>query len=156
MTVQKICLYSFHFFLHVVCFCLLALQWNMVYSQRHHKHHSNTLLEFFLVSLEGTGVNQSAILVHTHFFSSVRKHSMGFRSGLCDCHSKTFTSLALSHIVTTLEVCLGSVSCCKTHLRPRFTFLTDKVVKVLLMSWGFISLFLYNPPVSWIHLFFFF
>ena len=48
---------------------------------------------------------------------------MGLRSELCDGHYKTLTLLSLRHFATTLEVCLGSLSIWKTHLRPRFNFL---------------------------------
>ena len=34
----------------------------------------------------------------------------------------TLTLLSLSHFATTLEVCLGSLSIWKTHLRPNFNF----------------------------------
>ncbi|CDQ61651.1 unnamed protein product [Oncorhynchus mykiss] len=58
-------------------------------------------------------------------FSVLPKFSIGLRSGLCDGHSNTLTLLSLSHFATTLEVCLGSLSIWKTHLRPSFNFLTD-------------------------------
>ena len=61
----------------------------------------------------------------TRFFSSAHTFSIGLRSGLCDGHSNTLTLLSLSHFATTLEVCLGSLSIWKTHLRPSFNFLTD-------------------------------
>ena len=65
------------------------------------------------------------LLARTCFFSSAHKFSMGLRSGLCYGHSNTSTLLSLSHFVTTLEVCLGSLSIWKTNLRPSFNFLTD-------------------------------
>ena len=37
----------------------------------------------------------------------------------------TLTLLSLNHLVPTLEVCLGSLSILKTHLRPSLNFLTD-------------------------------
>jgi hypothetical protein len=40
-------------------------------------------------------------------------------------HSNTLTLLSLSHFSTTLEVCLGSLSIWKTHLRSSFNFPTD-------------------------------
>ena len=54
-----------------------------------------------------------------------REQLLFCRSGFCDAHSNTFTLLSLSHFATTLEVCLGSLSIWKTHLRPSFNFLTD-------------------------------
>ncbi|CDQ85019.1 unnamed protein product [Oncorhynchus mykiss] len=65
------------------------------------------------------------LLARTHFFSSAHDFSMGLRLGLCDGHSNTLILLSLSHFATTLEVCLGSLSIWKTHLRPSFNFLTD-------------------------------
>ena len=65
------------------------------------------------------------LLARTHFFSSAHKVSIGLRLGLCDGHSNTLTLLSLSHFDATLEVCLGSLSIWKTHLRPSFNFLTD-------------------------------
>ena len=50
---------------------------------------------------------------------------MGLRSGLCNGHSNTSTLLSLSHFATILQVCLGSLSIWKTHLRSSFNFLTD-------------------------------
>ena len=64
-------------------------------------------------------------LARTCFFSSAHTFSIGLRSVLCDGHSNTLTLLSLSHFPTTLEVCLGSLPIWKTHLRPRFNFLTD-------------------------------
>ena len=66
------------------------------------------------------------LLARTHYFSSTHTFSIGLRSGLCDDgHSNTLTLLSLSHFSTTLQICLGSLSIWKTHLRPSFNFLTD-------------------------------
>uniref|UniRef100_A0A4W5MQY3 Leishmanolysin-like peptidase n=1 Tax=Hucho hucho TaxID=62062 RepID=A0A4W5MQY3_9TELE len=70
----------------------------------------------------------------TRFFSSAHTFSIGLRSGLCDGHSNTLTLLSLSHFATTLEVCLGSLSIWKTHLRPSFNFLTDVLRCVSFLS----------------------
>ena len=58
------------------------------------------------------------LLDHMRFFSSAHNFSIGLRSGLSDGRSNTLTLLSLSHFATTLEVCLGSLSIWKTHLRP--------------------------------------
>ena len=84
------------------------------------------------------------LLAHTCFFSSAHTFSIGLRSGLRDGHSNTLTLLSLSHFATTLEVRLGSLSIWKTHLRPSFNFLT---------SWDVASIYPYNCPPSWCHLF---
>ena len=57
---------------------------------------------------------------HT-LFQFYHTFSIGLRSGLCYGHSNTLTLLSFSHFATTLEVCLGSLSIWKTHLRPSFT-----------------------------------
>ena len=56
---------------------------------------------------------------------------MGLRSGLCDGHSNTLTLLSLSHFATTLEVCLGSLSLWKTHLRPSFNWCLEMLLQYI-------------------------
>ena len=65
-----------------------------------------------------TSVLQSfaGLLVRT----SAHRCSLGLRSGLCD--GPCVEMLSLSHFVTNLEVCLGSVSIWKSHLHPSFNF----------------------------------
>uniref|UniRef100_A0A8C7FSD7 FACT complex subunit SSRP1 n=1 Tax=Oncorhynchus kisutch TaxID=8019 RepID=A0A8C7FSD7_ONCKI len=81
--------------------------------------------KYSIMSLLNTYIRLVGILARTCFFSSAHKFSIGFRSGLCDGHPNILTLLSLSHFDTTLEVCLGSLSSWKTHLRPNFNFLTD-------------------------------
>ena len=70
-------------------------------------------------------------LARTHFFSAAHKCSIGLRSGLCDGHFNTLNLLSLNYFATTLEVCLGSLSIWKTHLRPSFNFLTDILLQYI-------------------------
>ena len=63
--------------------------------------------------------------VPKHTSKVMAKCSIRLRSGLCDGHSNTLTLLSLTHFATTLEVCLGSLSIWKTHLRPSFNLRTD-------------------------------
>ena len=86
------------------------------------------------------------LLSHTRFFSSAQKCSVRLRSGLGDGHSNTLTLLSLRHFVTTLEVCLGSMSIWKTYLWPSFNFLTD-VLRCCFNTYP------HNCPASWCHLF---
>ena len=76
-------------------------------------------------------------------FQFCHKFSIGLRTGLCG-HSDTLTLLSLSHFATTLEVCLGSMSIWKTHLRALTSWL---------MSWDVASIYPHNFPSSWCYLF---
>ena len=87
----------------------------------------NNLGEFWPIPPDRAGVTESVCrppCLHM-FFSSAHKFLIGWRSGLCDGHSNTLTLLSLIHFATTLEICLGSLSIWKTHLRSSFNFLTD-------------------------------
>uniref|UniRef100_UPI00358FA278 mitochondrial Rho GTPase 1-A-like isoform X3 n=1 Tax=Myxine glutinosa TaxID=7769 RepID=UPI00358FA278 len=56
---------------------------------------------------------------------SPHRYSMGFRSGVIAGHFGTVQRFVLNHSWVLFEVCLGSLSCCKTHdLRRRPSFLT--------------------------------
>ena len=71
-------------------------------------------------------------------------------NSLCDWgqgHSNTLTLLSLSHFPTTLEVCLGSLSIWKTHLRTSFNFLTDVLRCCFNISTEFSCLML--PSILW-------
>lgn len=132
MEVQKEVLISF---LHVVyCFCLWSEIrfwfvhtgiWN--YSTILRGNFCSFLMnELMLVRFLG-------VLAHTRYHFSPEM-SMGFRSGLWDCHSTTFTQLSLSHFVTTSEVCLQSLSCWKAPFTTKF-YLSDR--------WGYWGLEVY-------------
>ena len=58
-------------------------------------------------------------------WSSLHRFSMGFRSGEWLGHSRTLICFFLSHSFVALAVCLGSLSCWKTHPRPIFSTLTE-------------------------------
>ena len=53
--------------------------------------------------------------------------SMGFRSGDCEGHGKTFILQAVIHFCVDLEVCFGSLSCWKVQPRPILSFLEGAV-----------------------------
>ena len=118
--------------LHTLNSCLVALPlkcltWVKCFGNLPQASH-NKLGEFWPISPDRDGVIESdfiGLLARTHFFSSAHKCSIGLRLGLCDGHANTLTLLSLSHFATTLEVCLGSLSIWKPHLRPSFNFLTD-------------------------------
>ncbi len=58
-------------------------------------------------------------------FSSLHRFSIGFRSGDWLGHSRTLKCFLPSHSLVALAVCLGSLSCWKTQLRPIFNALTE-------------------------------
>ncbi len=59
----------------------------------------------------------------TWTFSSLRRFSVGLRSGDWLGHSKTLMCFFLSHSIVALAVCFGSLSCWNTHPRPVFNAL---------------------------------
>ncbi len=61
----------------------------------------------------------------TQSFSSLHRFSIGFRSGDWLGHSRTLKCFLRSHSLVALAVCLGSLSCWKTQLRPIFNALTE-------------------------------
>ncbi len=59
----------------------------------------------------------------TRTLSSLRRFSMGLRSGDWLGHSRTLMCFFLSHSFVTLAVCFGSLSCWNTHPWPIFNAL---------------------------------
>src|SRR4029434_10585954 len=60
-------------------------------------------------------------------FSSSHRFSMGFRSGDCDGHGKTFIPWSVDNFCVDFEVCFGSLSCCKVQPWPILSFLEGAV-----------------------------
>src|SRR4029434_2129742 len=56
-------------------------------------------------------------------FSSSHRFYMGFRSGYCDDHGKTFILQSVNHFCVDFEVCFGSLSCWKVQPRPILSLL---------------------------------
>ena len=79
--------------------------------------HSSSMMTFKVLIFLG-------FLPLTIFFSSPQICSIGLRSGLMAGHSITLIFLVARNCLTRLDVCLGSLSCWKTHFRPT-TFLAD-------------------------------
>ena len=52
---------------------------------------------------------------------------MGFRSGDCDGHGKTFILRSVNHFCVDFEVCFGSLSCWKVQPRPILSLLEGAV-----------------------------
>ena len=73
--------------------------------------------------------------------------SIGLISVLCDGHSKRLTLLSLSHFVTNLAVCLGSLSIWRIYLRPSFNFLPKALRCFLNISTS--CSFLMMPSILW-------
>ena len=54
----------------------------------------------------------------TAIFRFLQRCSIGFKSGLWLCHSRTFTELFWNHSFVILAVCLGLLACWKVNVRP--------------------------------------
>src|SRR4029434_9742617 len=56
-------------------------------------------------------------------FSSSHRFSMGFRSGDCDGHGKTFILRSVNHFRVDFEVCFRSLTCWKVQPQPILSLL---------------------------------
>ena len=65
------------------------------------------------------------LLGKTQTFNSLRRFSMGLRSGDWLGHSRTLKCFLRSHSFIAREVCFESLSCWKTQPRPIFNALTE-------------------------------
>src|SRR4029434_8947420 len=63
----------------------------------------------------------------TLIFSSSHRFSMGFRSGDCDGHGKTFILRSVNHFCVDFEVCFRSLSCWQVQPRPILSLLEGAV-----------------------------
>ena len=71
--------------------------------------------------------SDSEVDVSGHSSSAYHRFSMGFRSGDCDGHGKTFILLSVNNFCVDFEVCFGSLSCWKVQPLPILSFLEGAV-----------------------------
>lgn len=84
-------------------YCVNAVQVELITWVRLSQDSHNTLPDFFFffIPLEQNWCNSVRfvrLLVQRYFFQFISALTMGFKSGLCNDHSKTFTLLSLFHL----------------------------------------------------------
>src|SRR4029434_5823090 len=81
-------------------------------------------------------------------FSSSHRFSMGFRSGDCDGHGKTFILRSVNHFCVDFEVCFGSLTCWKVQPQPILSLLEGAVGFSFNICWYLMESMMYPNKMS--------